>query len=160
MGGSRAESVTARIDRPFLLVLIGLRWAGWRHWGAMRKARRQLERLLAELDRDPDSGLLGWEHWPGRNPLWVQYWRSFDDLERWARAPGGAHRQVWTEYLRGPAKRGAVGIWHEAYMVEPGSYEAVYTAMPALGLARVGEVLEARGRLGRARGRLSMFEKG
>ena len=159
MGGSRAESITARIDHPFVLVLIGLHWAGWRHWPAMRKARRQLQGLLSELEGDPDSGLLAWEHWPGRSPLWVQYWRSFEHLEKWAREPGGAHREVWTSYLRGPAKKRAVGIWHEAYVVEPGKYEAVYTAMPALGLARVGEALEARGRLGRARGRLTMLER-
>ena len=159
MGGSRAESITVRFDQPFVLVLIGLQTKGWRHWRDARRARRQLEDLLAGLDRDPESGLLGWEHWPGRHPLWVQYWRSFDHLERWARAPEGAHRAVWTSYLRGPAKRGGVGIWHEAYLVEPGRYEAVYTATPPMGLARVGEVVEARGRLGRGRGRLEMFNR-
>lgn len=49
---------------------------------------------------------------------------------------------------------GSVGIWHEAYLAQPGSYENVYANMPAFGLGKASALLEARSGLQSAAGRL------
>ena len=49
--------------------------------------------------------------------------------------------------------RGAVGIWHETYLVHAGEYEAIYSGMPPTGLGRAGKLVPATGRKESARGR-------
>jgi hypothetical protein len=68
-------------------------------------------------------------------PAIVQYWRSFDDLERFARDPGDRHLPAWKRYNREVRDTAAVGIWHETYKVRAGEYEAIYGNMPVFGLA-------------------------
>ena len=48
--------------------------------------------------------------------------------------PNAAHRPAWTRFNRMIRKApGAVGIWHETYVVERA--ETIYSGMPAAGLA-------------------------
>lgn len=136
------------------MLLLGARRRSRLHIADWWLFKRRMRALLRELEAAPEIGLLGWEMWGGASLLTVQYWRSWEALESWSRERGGSHRAAWTEYLRGAAKRGSVGVWHEAYIAKPGAYETVYTCMPPIGLARVGDVVPARGRLGRAAGRM------
>ena len=77
----------------------------------------------------------------------VQYWRSFADLERFARDRDDPHLEPWRQFNRRVADNGDVGIWHETYRVRPGDIETIYGNMPAHGLAAaVGMVPIARGR--------------
>jgi len=84
----------------------------------------------------------------------VQYWRSFDDLEKFARDPGDPHLQVWKDFNRRVGSDGSVGIWHETFVVNAGQYECVYVNMLQFGLATsehvvaVGNRETARLRLG------------
>ena len=50
--------------------------------------------------------------------------------------------------------RGDVGIWHETYRVAAGQYEAIYSGMPALGLATVGKLMPVSGARDSARERI------
>ena len=69
----------------------------------------------------------------------VQYWRSFDHLERYARARDALHWPAWADFNRRMKEtRGDVGIWHETYKVRAGDYEAVYSGMPVFGLGKAG----------------------
>ena len=64
----------------------------------------------------------------------VQYWSSAEKLLSYASAPENEHRPAWTAFNRRARKApGAVGIWHETYVVDRA--ETVYIAMPAMGLA-------------------------
>ena len=86
----------------------------------------------------------------------VQYWRSFDHLEAYARAPNKHHWPAWVEFNRRMKNsRSDVGIWHETYLVRTGEYESLYSGMPLMGLAKAGhqaaiseESESARERLG------------
>ncbi len=86
----------------------------------------------------------------------VQYWRSFDHLEAYARARDKQHWPAWIEFNRRMKNsHGDVGIWHETYIVRAGEYETVYSGMPLIGLAKAGrraavtaETESARERLG------------
>jgi hypothetical protein len=71
----------------------------------------------------------------GRVFLLVQYWRSFEDLERFARAPQGTHLRAWRDFNRRIRDNGSVGIFHETYRVPADAVETVYGNMPVFGLA-------------------------
>ena len=66
----------------------------------------------------------------------VQYWRSFADLDRFARDRELPHLEPWREFNRAVRASGDVGIWHETYKVHAGEHEAVYGNMPLFGLAK------------------------
>jgi hypothetical protein len=105
--------------------------------------------MLDELEADPSKGLLGYtRHGEAGHGIIVQYWRSFDALEGYARNPGARHAPVWRAWNRlASDDRNAAGIWHETFKVSAGDYEAIYQNMPVIGLQRAGRpqtVTEAR----------------
>lgn len=111
-----------------------------------------MPRMVKELAANPESGFLGHLMSPR---VMVQYWRSFDDLEAYARSKDQEHWPAWVAFnKRVGTSRGDVGIWHETYQVRAGEYEAVYSGMPPIGLGKVGELVAATGRQESARGRL------
>lgn len=57
----------------------------------------------------------------------------------------GLHPEAWRNFFRQSFRGGAVGIWHETYVVE--RHEAVYSNMPLMGLARVSKAVPIRGKL-------------
>src|SRR5437763_3805689 len=73
-------------------------------------------------------------------PTIVQYWRSFEHLEAFARNPGDLHRPTWLEYFRRDPQ-GRTGFWHETFLVRAGEYEAIYDDVPVAGLAAAGRAL-------------------
>ncbi|MCC5626414.1 DUF4188 domain-containing protein [Nostoc sp. CHAB 5715] len=84
----------------------------------------------------------------------IQYWRSFEDLERFARNPADVHLKAWQRFNQNIGADGSVGIWHETYLIEPGRYEAIYGNMPVFGLAAATKHVPAMGRKETARRRL------
>ena len=131
---------TADIEGKFIVFLIGMRintrWKIRRWWPVFRAMRP----MIRELSRDPASGLLGvTKGMLGGGPALVQYWRSFDDLERFARDPEAHHLPAWRSFNQQIRASGDVGIWHETYRVRAGEYEAIYNNMPRLGLASAGD---------------------
>jgi Domain of unknown function (DUF4188) len=129
----------AHIDGDFVVFLIGARpdlkhpIRTFRDLGG----RRGMGHMLKQLSRQPDKGLLGYEM---GLPVIVQYWRSFDHLERFARDQDDAHSIAWRNYWKRVGKDNRSGIWHETYLVRAGEYEAVYANMPAFGLGKAGRV--------------------
>ena len=125
-------------DRTDVVVfIIGMRinrlWQFWK-WLPVFAA---MPTMVNELCSDPSLGLLARPStcMSGRVFLLVQYWRSFEDLERFARAPQGTHLTAWRAFNRKIRDNGAVGIFHETYRVPATAIEAVYGNMPVFGLA-------------------------
>ena len=145
-----------RIEGDFVVFLIGARINRFRSLGAWLPVVRAMPRMLAELDRDPELGLLhSWGARRGlREAVLIQYWRSFEHLHAYARARDAAHLPAWAEYNRAIKDNDAVGIWHETFLVQAGQYEAIYGNMPRHGLGHVGEFVDARGARTSALGRL------
>ncbi|GHB80032.1 hypothetical protein GCM10010347_58310 [Streptomyces cirratus] len=129
--------VTAAAEGDVVVFLIGMRinrLRAVRHWLPVLTA---MPRMLKELSRDGGSGLLGLRRLAGGPRVFgvVQYWESREKLLAYASDQGGEHRPAWSAFnRRARAGRGAVGIWHETYVVPAGSYESVYVDMPAAGL--------------------------
>lgn len=150
---------TARTDKPQVLFLIGLRFNKLilpHKWLPVFLA---MPRMLRELEQRPDSGLLFHRsYFSGRVILVQQYWESFDKLVAYAHAPDAAHFPAWAAFNHAVGKDGAVGIWHETYLVEPGKYECVYVNMPRFGLAAVADHVPATGTLAAAQDRMTARE--
>jgi hypothetical protein len=146
---------TAQSGEPFVVFLIGMRINSVlkvRNWMRVGAA---MPRMLAELKRQPELGLLHAElilYWRGLAT--IQYWRSFEHLHAYAHARDAQHLPAWAEFNRRIGGNGSVGIWHETYAVTPGQYETVYANMPRFGLAAAAEHVPVVGRLDSARLRM------
>ena len=145
--------MAAKLDGDFVVFLIGMRInKPWKihKWLPVFLA---MPRMIKELEANPELGFLG--HVMGMKVI-VQYWRSFEHLERYARSKEREHLPAWKDFnQRIGHARGDVGIWHETYQVRAGEYEAVYSGMPKFGLGAAGELHPATGAREHARGRLT-----
>lgn len=102
-----------------------------------------MPQMVVELAKDPSRGLLARPrtYVSGRTILLVQYWNSFEDLERYARDPEANHLPAWRAFNRRIRDNGSVGIFHETYRVAAGDIETVYANMPVFGLAGAGRLV-------------------
>jgi Domain of unknown function (DUF4188) len=130
---------SATVEGDFVVFLIGMRinrpWKPHR-WLPVFTAMRP---MIRELQADPTSGFLGASYGLlASGPAVVQYWRSFADLERYARSQEAKHLPAWRRFNQTVRSSGDVGIWHETYQVEAGRYEAGYANMPRVGFAAAG----------------------
>ena len=133
-------------DGPIGVFLIGMRFNRLHRpdqWGPVFVA---MPRMLAELYANQaaaargeaeDLGFLGARTLMGGKGLTVvQYWRSVEDIYRYASAPDHEHRPAWTAFnARARNAKGVVGIWHETYAVPAGAHESIYDGTPVMGLA-------------------------
>jgi hypothetical protein len=102
--------------------------------------------MQVALRKDPAKGLLGLENWVRwREVMNVQYWRSFEDLENFARNPSDPHLRAWKDFNQRAGANGSVGIWHETFLVNAGQSECVYANLPRLGLAAATDHVPAIG---------------
>lgn len=147
---------TAEIKGDFVVFLIGMRinqpWAVHR-WLPVARA---MPRMLAELKRQPELGLLEASYFLSPPiAMTVQYWRTFEQLHAYAHAKDRDHLPAWAEFNRSVGGNGAVGIFHETYLVPAGAYETVYANMPRFGLGKAGEIFPAVGRRNSAKERIN-----
>jgi len=133
--------MAAEIDGDFVVFLIGARpnsmlelFRTFADLGGRRGMKHMLDYLVAH----PDKGLLGYQM---GFPVIVQYWRSFEHLEAFARDAGDPHLAAWRQYWRRVGSSDRTGIWHETYLVRAGEYEAIYGNMPPYGLGKAGRLV-------------------
>ena len=125
------------IDEPFVVFLVGMRInKPWKihKWLPLYL---KMSNIVKELAGTPDIGFMGYESWVGNPRLILQYWRSYDELQAYARSKDAKHFPTWVSFNESIGRSADVGIWHETYVIEPGNVEAVYTHMPAFGLGKV-----------------------
>lgn len=107
-----------------------------------------MPRMLRYLDAHPERGLLGWRAAVSSglalDASVVQYWRSFTDLERFARDREDPHLEAWRRFNREIGADGSVGIWHESYVVKRSAIDSIYSNMPAYGLAKATAAVPVR----------------
>jgi hypothetical protein len=114
-----------RVNRPLMV----------RKWVPVFLA---MPKMLRWLDQHPEAGLLNWHNAWIKGPSIVQYWRSFEDLARFARDGEEPHLPAWKEFNQAVRASGDVGIWHETYKIRAGDYECIYGNMPRMGLGAAG----------------------
>jgi hypothetical protein len=151
------DRVCAEMEGEFVVFLIGMRvnrpWKIWR-WLPVAIA---MPKMLIELAMHPELGLLNARtHFGFPNILVVQYWKSFEALEAYARSADSKHLPAWQAFNRAVGSNGDVGIWHETYVVKPSTYENIYNNMPPYGLGAAGTLVPAQGHRKAARERLKV----
>jgi hypothetical protein len=148
------KRMAAEMDGEFVVFLIGMRInKPWKvhKWLPVFLA---MPKMLKELEAHPASGFLGHN---GLSRVIVQYWRSFEHLEAYARSKEMSHWPAWVDFIRRVGNsRGDVGIWHETYVIKPGHYEAIYSGMPPYGLGTVGKLDPASGNRDSAKSRMNV----
>lgn len=137
--------MTAHLEGEFVVFLIGMRinrlWKVHK-WLPVVKA---MPKMLRELSHKPESGFLGFEFFGGLSPMVIQYWRSFEQLEAYAKDRAGEHYPAWKAFNQKIKNNGEVGIWHETYKVASDNSENIYVNMPPFGLGKVGTLSPATG---------------
>jgi Domain of unknown function (DUF4188) len=143
MSNVAGRRMTAEINGDFVVFLIGARFNSKAQivrslldLGGRREMRHMLDHLVAH----PEKGLLAYEM---GLPTIVQYWRTFEQLEAFAKDKDDPHLEVWREYWRRVGRSDRTGIWHETFLVKAGQYEAVYGNMPPHGLGKAGRLVPA-----------------
>lgn len=145
MAATINQRMTVQLEGDFVVFLIGMRinrfWKLHR-WLPVAKAMPQ---MLKELSKKTESGFLGFQVFGGIPPVIVQYWRSFEHLEAYAKDRDGLHYPAWKDFNNKIKSNGDVGIWHETYKVNAGQYECIYNNMPVYGLGKIGTLIPAIG---------------
>src|SRR5258705_4752751 len=89
------KRVTAKIEGDFVVFLIGMRinklWKPHK-WLPVFLA---MPKMIRELEQHPESGFLG--HTMTLRVI-VQYWRSFEHLEAYARSQNQSHWPAWVDF--------------------------------------------------------------
>jgi hypothetical protein len=88
--------------------------------------------MQREIAANPEIGCLRIDNYGAMNGVSVQYWRSFEHLETFARPSQWSHLPAWRQFNRIIRDSGDLGIWHETYLVPAGGFEALYGNMPAM----------------------------
>ena len=146
---------TAKTKEPFVVFLIGMRINKFWRFDKWIPVANAMTPMLTTLFTHPEKGFLHAEfYWNFTGPVTIQYLRSFEDLENFARNPSEPHVGPWKKFNQAVGDSGDVGIWHETYLVEPNKFEVFYGNMPRFGLGAAMEHVEASGRRETARKRL------
>ncbi len=139
----KAGRYTANHPDEFVVFFIGMRINQWWRITEWVPVIRAAFAMTKELLAMPDSPLLHSrtvlcaDDW--RLPFFVQHWRSFEELDRWANDADLSHKPAQREFFRRTAYNGHVGVWHETYRVAAGQFEAIYANMPRISMAAAGE---------------------
>jgi hypothetical protein len=149
------QRMSALADDEFVVFLIGMRMnKPWKvhKWLPVANA---MTRMLKELYQHPELGLISHEQWFGRTTIMIQYWKSFEHLESYAKNKDSEHLPAWKAFNQKVGSNGDVGIWHETYVSRKGDHECVYNNMPRFGLAKAFEHIEAKGHYKSAKSRMN-----
>lgn len=142
----------AEIDGDFVVFMIGMRINRWWKFHKWLPVAMSMPKMIKELMTHPENGCLYIQTYLG---VVIQYWKSFEHLEAYARATDKAHLPAWNAFNRKVrASSGDIGIWHETYLVHAGEYETVYSSVPPMGLARAGRLVPVSKEKDAARDRL------
>jgi hypothetical protein len=132
---------TADIEGDFVVFIIGARInSKWQFFKSLIDlgGRRSMNYMLKYLTEHPEKGMLGYQMMGFAS---VQYWRSFEHLEAFAKDTDDPHLQPWRAFWKRVGKDGRTGIWHETYLVRDGEYEAIYGNVPTRGLGKAGRLV-------------------
>jgi hypothetical protein len=111
------------------------------------------QEMVEALERARDEGLLlNRPLMSPEGPLLMQYWRTYDDLDRWARKQPHSR---WWRWLMEHAGKG-VGFYHEIYRAK--AAEAIYEeGTRPVGPAMFSSIERVKGGEGRSRERQQRF---
>ncbi len=156
MAAITKERMFARAEGDFVVFMIGMRINSWWKIHKWFPVAMAMPKMIKELYQNKEYGFLSTEAWFGRTTIMVQYWKSFEHLEAYAKNKNAAHLPAWKEFNKKVRQSAAVGVWHESYKVSAGNYENIYVNMPKFGLGKAGVLSPAAGRYEHAAERIDI----
>jgi hypothetical protein len=145
----------ASVEGDYVVFLIGMRINSFWKINKWFPAILEMPKMLKELFANKEHGFLAAESWFGRTTIMVQYWRSFEHLEKYARDKSLNHYPAWKRFNQRTRSSKAVGVWHETYKAGAGSYENIYVNMPPFGLGKAGMIRSITGKNENAKQRIT-----
>ncbi|WP_336024986.1 DUF4188 domain-containing protein [Halobellus salinisoli] len=135
--------MAAEIDGEYVIYINGMRLNKLRALPKYLRAGLKAGKMFEQLAADPDSGFLGYlpAYMGLRSGAAIQYWRSLEDIKRFAQDPNGTHVPAWQWYEEEVGTNGELGFWAELYVVKDGSFETFYRNMPPTGLGEHGSLV-------------------
>lgn len=138
--------MAAEMDDGFVIYIQGMRLNKLRalpHW---LLANWKVAKMFRELEANPDSGFLGYTPiFLGlRKGAAMQYWRSLEDLQRFATDPDGSHVPAWRWYNKKVDPDGGLGFWAELYVVDADSFETFFRNVPPIGVGKFATMVPMR----------------
>jgi hypothetical protein len=117
-----------------------------------------MDAMTRELEAEQPLGYLGGESYVGlasQGTTMIQYWRSMEHLNKWARNPKNKHASAWAKLMAKGRETNAYGFWHETFEVKANNYECIYVNCPPLllGNCHESELLKVEGQNQSAAGR-------
>ena len=118
--------VMPKAQQDFIVFVVGMRinrlWAV-HQWMPVMIA---MPMMFIEQMKNREIGVIGTPRTfvSGRLIQVQQYWKTYEDLERYAK--GDLHLPAWSRFNKAARKSKAVGIYHETYKVVAGTYEGIY----------------------------------
>ena len=152
------RTIHGHVEGDFVVFLIGMRINNPLKIHKWLPVATSMPRMLKELYARPELGFLHAEAWFARTIIFLQYWRSMEQLLAYATDKEAEHLPAWKAFNQSVGSNGSVGIWHETYAVSAGRYESIYVNMPPFGLAKAGALHAAEGRRQSARSRLHILD--
>lgn len=140
------QRMTVNFEGDFVVFMIGMRINRFWKLHKWLPVASAMPKMIKELSAKPESGFLGFQSFGGFSLVLVQYWKSFEQLEAYAKDRNGSHYPAWKAFNTKIKSNGDVGIWHETYKVNAGNYECIYNNMPKYGLGKIGELIPATGK--------------
>ena len=125
--------VMADTSQGGALFIVGMHIHDWRKPFDWLPPFLAMPRMVRELEANRALGMVSARYcfWGGRTIAVVQCWKSFELLTAYARSEDNEHRPAWLEFYRTASKSmSTVGLFHETYVVSPGSTESLYFNMP------------------------------
>ena len=144
--------MTAELEGDFVVFLIGMRVNNWWKIHKWLPVFMAMPKMLKEISIKKEIGCLGFRQ-AGITTI-IQYWRSFEHLEAYARNNDKEHYPQMVKFNKSVGSNGDVGIWHETFKVTNGNYECIYNNMPLFGLAKVSKAVLVSGKKDTAKGRM------
>jgi len=147
--------MTHRHEGELVVFHIGMQINRWWRPDLWLPAFVAMPRMLRELSMDKDSGFLGYQLLFGSGgPYVTQYWSSVEKLYAYASAPSQEHRPAWTAFNKAARRApGAVGVWHETFLVDRA--ESIYVSTKPMGLANATTHVAVPQRKDRAQARFA-----
>lgn len=126
---------TAESHEGIVVFVIGMRINKWRAVHKWLPVMAAMPPVIKELAIHKELGCLSSESF-FKLPLtlMVQYWHSEEELNAYSK--GQKHLAAWKTFNQKTKNNGAVGIYHETYLISPGQSESIYVNMPEFGLAK------------------------
>ena len=137
---------TAEIEGDFVVFIIGARinskWQAFKSLGDLG-GRKGMNHMLKYLTEHPEKGLLGYQMMGFAN---VQYWRSFEHLEAFAKDKDDPHLDVVAKLLEASRQGRSEGSGTRRTWSALGEYEAIYGNMPPRGLGKASRLVPSLNR--------------